>query len=85
MHIVLSFDYTFDVRHQKERDLELAARIGQTLLEKNNKLLAENEELEDQLLEANEKVRNMCTVYRHDILHHAHDHFPGNRRSGLKF
>ena len=41
---------------QKERDVELAARIGQTLLEKNKKLTAENEELEEHLVEAQEKV-----------------------------
>ena len=41
---------------EKERDLELAARIGTTLLEKNKELSARNEELEDQINEANEKV-----------------------------
>ena len=43
---------------EKERDLELAARIGQTLLEKNKELLQRNEDLEEQLAEANEKVHN---------------------------
>ncbi len=41
---------------EKERDLELAARIGQTLLEKNKQLIQRNELLEDQLAEATEKV-----------------------------
>ena len=41
---------------QKERDLELAARIGQTLLEKNKELAEQNEILEEQVAEANEGV-----------------------------
>ena len=41
---------------QKERDLELAARIGQTLLEKNKELAEQNEILEEQVAEANERV-----------------------------
>ena len=40
---------------QKERDLELAARIGQTLLEKNKELAEQNEILEEQVTEANER------------------------------
>ncbi len=43
---------------QKERDLELAARIGQTLLEKNKDLAEKNETLEDQVAEAQEQVCN---------------------------
>nr|KAG5710445.1 hypothetical protein BaRGS_022263 [Batillaria attramentaria] len=39
----------------KERDLELAARIGQTLLSKNKELNGRGELLEDQLTHANEK------------------------------
>lgn len=51
--ILNSCDFTL----QKERDLELAARIGQTLLEKNKQLAEQNELLEEQVAEANEKVR----------------------------
>ena len=41
---------------QKERDLELAARIGQNLLEKNQDIESQKEHLEELLAEANEKV-----------------------------
>ena len=41
---------------QKERDLELAARIGQTLLTKNKELASRGEFLDEQLTLANEKV-----------------------------
>ena len=41
---------------QKERDLELAARIGQTLLEKNKELEEKNEHLEELVTQANEKL-----------------------------
>ena len=48
---------------QKERDLELAARIGQTLLTKNKELSSRGEYLDEQLTLANEKVckhRDAC-------------------------
>ena len=41
---------------QKERDLELAARIGQTLLERNKELSNKNDELEQEVAELQEKV-----------------------------
>jgi len=41
---------------QKERDLELAARIGQTLLTKNNELTDKNGAIEEQLSQTTEKV-----------------------------
>jgi len=41
---------------QKERDLELAARIGQNLLSDNQKLRVRNDELDTLLHQANEKV-----------------------------
>lgn len=41
---------------QKERDLELAARIGQTLLTKNQELSEKNDVLEEQLVLLSEKV-----------------------------
>jgi len=48
------FDYL-----QKERDLELAARIGQSLLEQNKVLSCRNEELENELTASNESVRHI--------------------------
>lgn len=42
---------------QKERDLELAARIGQSLLKQNQELTARNEMLDEQLEIAKEEVR----------------------------
>lgn len=42
---------------QKERDLELAARIGQSLLKQNRSLTERNELLEEQLELAKEEVR----------------------------
>lgn len=41
---------------QKERDLELAAKIGQTLLTKNQELSEKNDVLEEQLVLLSEKV-----------------------------
>lgn len=48
---------------QKERDLELAAKIGQTLLEKNKFFEDKNEELEQALSQANEKLSQL----KHDL------------------
>lgn len=42
---------------QKERDLELAARIGQSLLKKNKTLSERNEFLEEQVEHIREEVR----------------------------
>lgn len=42
---------------QKERDLELAARIGQSLLKKNKSLTERNELLEEQVEHIREEVR----------------------------
>jgi septal ring factor EnvC (AmiA/AmiB activator) len=50
-------------RLQKERDLELAARIGQQLLNQNQSLETTNSELETQLQQANETIQQL----RHDI------------------
>ncbi|XP_021351763.1 trafficking kinesin-binding protein 1-like isoform X3 [Mizuhopecten yessoensis] len=49
---------------EKERDLELAARIGQTLLQKNQDLTDKNESLEEQVSQATEKLNQ----FRHEIL-----------------
>lgn len=43
---------------QKERDLELAARIGQSLLKKNKTLTERNELLEEQVEHIREEVRS---------------------------
>ncbi|XP_032812948.1 trafficking kinesin-binding protein 1-like isoform X2 [Petromyzon marinus] len=48
---------------EKERDLELAARIGQTLLEKNKSLSERVEHLEDELEHTLEQVNQL----RHDL------------------
>lgn len=46
----------FCVTLQKERDLELAARIGQSLLKQNQELTARNEMLDEQIEIAKEEV-----------------------------
>ncbi|XP_068179258.1 trafficking kinesin-binding protein 1-like isoform X2 [Antennarius striatus] len=48
---------------EKERDLELAARIGQSLLKKNKALSERNEFLEDQ----SDHVREELSQLRHDL------------------
>ncbi|XP_076451503.1 trafficking kinesin-binding protein 1-like isoform X2 [Babylonia areolata] len=48
---------------EKERDLELAARIGQTLLTKNKELSCRGDTLDEQLTHANEKINQL----RHDV------------------
>jgi len=46
-----------DLLSEKEKDLELAARIGQTLLSKNQTLSEQKDALEERLAEALEEVR----------------------------
>lgn len=41
---------------QRDRDLELAARIGQSLLQRNHLLQERNEALEEQLAQALDQV-----------------------------
>ena len=48
---------------QKERDLELAARIGQTLLSKNKELTSRGDNLDEQLTHANDKINQL----KHDL------------------
>ncbi|XP_044062553.1 trafficking kinesin-binding protein 1 isoform X3 [Siniperca chuatsi] len=48
---------------EKERDLELAARIGQSLLKKNKALSERNELLEEQV----EHIREEASQLRHDL------------------
>ena len=49
---------------QKERDLELAARIGQSLLKKNKTLSERNELLEEQVEHIREEVcsKSVCRM-----------------------
>lgn len=59
-YLVLLIDYLIAallVWLQKERDLELAARIGQSLLKKNKTLSDRNEVLEEQVEHAREEVQ----------------------------
>lgn len=56
LQILKVFLYFFMSR-QKERDLELAARIGQSLLKQNQELTARNEMIDEQLEIAKEEVR----------------------------
>lgn len=48
---------------QKERDLELAARIGQSLLKQNQELTARNEMLDEQLDVAKEEVKRYLVIH----------------------
>uniref|UniRef100_A0A8C2VUG6 Trafficking kinesin protein 1 n=1 Tax=Chinchilla lanigera TaxID=34839 RepID=A0A8C2VUG6_CHILA len=57
------FDPVFLPPLQKERDLELAARIGQSLLKKNKALSERNELLEEQV----EHVREEVSQLRHEL------------------
>lgn len=43
---------------QRDRDLELAARIGQSLLQRNHLLQERNEALEEQFTQALDQVRS---------------------------
>ncbi|KAJ8001983.1 hypothetical protein DPEC_G00175080 [Dallia pectoralis] len=56
---------------EKERDLELAARIGQSLLKQNRKLTARNELLDEQLVIAKEEISQLRheLSMRDDLLH----------------
>lgn len=49
---------------QKERDLELAARIGQTLLSQNKSLKSKNDELKSELASCNETVSHHHSISR---------------------
>lgn len=52
---------------QKERDLELAARIGQSLLKKNKTLSERNELLEEQVEHIREEVRCFCIRWQLNV------------------
>ncbi|XP_069607645.1 huntingtin-associated protein 1 isoform X1 [Ranitomeya imitator] len=56
-------DAVTSLLEEKERDLELAARIGQSLLKQNQELTSRNDFLEEQLEAAKEEVFQL----RHDI------------------
>ncbi|KAM5135939.1 huntingtin-associated protein 1 isoform 3-T3 [Mantella aurantiaca] len=64
-------DAVTSLLEEKERDLELAARIGQTLLKQNRELTVRNEYLEEQLEVAKEEVRQLRheVSMREDLLH----------------
>lgn len=47
---------------QKERDLELAARIGQSLLKQNQELTTRNEMLDEQLETSKEEVNLVAKI-----------------------
>lgn len=49
--------FSLRLSRQKERDLELAARIGQSLLKQNQELTSRNEMLDEQLEITKEEVR----------------------------
>lgn len=53
---------------EKERDLELAARIGQSLLKKNKSLTERNDFLEEQVEHIREEVRFLCLSAVYPIL-----------------
>lgn len=55
--VQLGFSCAIFFHVQKERDLELAARIGQSLLKQNQELTARNERLDEQLEMAKEEVK----------------------------
>lgn len=57
---------------QKERDLELAARIGQSLLKQNQELTTRNEMLDEQLETAKEEVKLNLVIdgYSKNILYY---------------
>lgn len=61
--LLLLFKPLFLLYFQKETDLELAARIGQQLLEKNKVLHAKNEDLEEHFNAATEKVLLAPSVF----------------------
>lgn len=64
MKIVSKISSALIIFFQKERDLELVARLGQQLLKDKCSLQKKNENLEEQLLQANEKVRCDLPLFR---------------------
>ncbi|KAL3854814.1 hypothetical protein ACJMK2_014059 [Sinanodonta woodiana] len=69
---------------EKERDLELAARIGQTLLDKNNQLEIKCEALEEQFNLAQEtlkQLRHELSMKDELLKYYAHDYESGNAES----
>lgn len=53
----------FSFWEQKDRDLELAARIGQALLKRNHLLLEQNESLEEQLGQTLDRVSGRFSFF----------------------
>ncbi|OXB63036.1 UNVERIFIED_CONTAM: hypothetical protein H355_004435, partial [Colinus virginianus] len=64
-------DAVTNLLDEKERDLELAARIGQSLLKQNRSLTERNELLEEQLELAKEEIAQLRheVSMRDDLLH----------------
>uniref|UniRef100_A0A8C3FG24 HAP1 N-terminal domain-containing protein n=1 Tax=Chrysemys picta bellii TaxID=8478 RepID=A0A8C3FG24_CHRPI len=64
-------DAVTNLLEEKERDLELAARIGQSLLKQNRSLTERNELLEEQLELAKEEIAQLRheVSMRDDLLH----------------
>lgn len=63
LHQVQSFSNIFVVSElQKEHDLELAARIGQTLLSQNKSLKSKNDELKIELASCNDTVSTIIII-----------------------
>ncbi|XP_068118522.1 trafficking kinesin-binding protein 1-like isoform X2 [Hyperolius riggenbachi] len=64
-------DAVTSLLEEKERDLELAARIGQSLLKQNQELTVKNQYLEEQLEAAKEEVFQLRheVSMREDLLH----------------
>nr|XP_048685901.1 huntingtin-associated protein 1 isoform X1 [Caretta caretta] len=64
-------DAVTNLLEEKERDLELAARIGQSLLKQNRSLMERNELLEEQLELAKEEIAQLRheVSMRDDLLH----------------
>lgn len=53
----------FSFGEQKDRDLELAARIGQALLKRNHLLMEQNEALEEQLGQTLDRVSSHFSFF----------------------
>uniref|UniRef100_A0A6I8P2Q7 HAP1 N-terminal domain-containing protein n=1 Tax=Ornithorhynchus anatinus TaxID=9258 RepID=A0A6I8P2Q7_ORNAN len=64
-------DAVTSLLEEKERDLELAACIGQSLLKQNSSLTERNEQLEEQLEQAKEEIAQLRheVAMRDDLLH----------------
>ena len=69
------FFFFFFKKWQKERDLELAAHIGQSLLQENKELKLRNQELEAEIVNTNETVNINSFLLSHLFLFNIFYHF----------